>query len=196
VIPQHPGKWKVLCEYDKVAWSQLLLSLSRHVRGHLKPRHVHYYLLDVRGGTHTGTQLTAGTYNRHILIAGGKDAAGYARSQVQKFDPSGGGRRNTSFTHCGSNRVSHQAAKLSGSSVLWIGGYDYWNNSSKHVYAWPAGVHTNMNWERTQFAAQTLPNGKVLVAGGWRSQAATPTLNEVELSASRRSPHARDTMKI
>jgi hypothetical protein len=111
--------------------------------------------------------------NKKVLVAGGIDSlARKVLNTAELYDPDNNKWTNTATT-MKSPRAGHVAALVAGGKVLLAGGFSNLqlqiSNKSAELYdsfmdQWvPAG---SMNDPRIDFTAVTLPNGKVLVAGG------------------------------
>ena len=128
------------------------------------------------GSLSTGREWPAAALllNSTVLIAGGESSAGYLAS-AQLYDPASG-----TWTATGSlttRRYQHTATLLASGKVLVAGGsyatlaLTYYLTSAE-LYDPATGIWTTTGTlaaERTQHTATRLPNGKVLVAGGWNS---------------------------
>jgi hypothetical protein len=124
---------------------------------------------------HTATLLP----NRKVLVAGGYDNAGNSISTTELYDPTTG-----TWTATGSlttARQWHTATLLSNGMVLVAGGYDgnYISSakrdlSSAELYDPATGTWTatgSLTNARIEHTATLLPDGKVLVAGGFNGSA-------------------------
>ena len=131
------------------------------------------------GSLSTGREWPAAALllNSTVLIAGGESSAGYLNylTSAQLYDPASGTWTNTgSLT---TRRYQHTATLLASGKVLVAGGsYETpmltYYQSSAELYDPATGTWTmtgSLTTERTQHTATLLPNGKVLVVGGWNS---------------------------
>jgi hypothetical protein len=117
---------------------------------------------------HTATLLP----NGQVLVAGGENSAGYL-SSAELYNPASGtwtvtGSMNTA-------RVSHTATLLPNGQILVAGGEAFINGSpvifsTAQLYNPATGTWTktgSMSVAREMHTATLLPNGQVLVAGGY-----------------------------
>jgi hypothetical protein len=121
---------------------------------------------------HTATLCTgcATGFDGKVFVIGGVTSGSPTKS-IQMYDPA-----NNSWV----NRSSipwavkdHRTALVSttqGKQLLVAGGSDASNVTTKFTMLWPSGTPANMTNERSEFGMTTLQNGKVLSAGGYRSQ--------------------------
>jgi Galactose oxidase, central domain len=137
---------------------------------------------------HSATQLEfTGTYRNDVLVAGGYTITGNVTGAVQKYTTVGGDNWWWNFDDkCNQASAWHSATSVFG-GVVWAGGEGF-GVSQKVTCVWQAQhVHLpgTMAFERTTFAAQWVPYpsplGSVLVAGGYRTQAAQPVIYDAEL---------------
>lgn len=128
-----------------------------------------------------------------VLVCGGFGAAGQTLASAELFDPLSGTWSPASSM--ASSRAHHTATLLQDGRVLVAGGFttaggtfDY--EGTAEVYhpttdAWvPAGP---LAWRRGGHTATLLNDGKVLLAGGARSQAAVAELYDPAVNACRRT---------
>ena len=120
--------------------------------------------------SHTATLLA----NGKVLVAGG-ESGGYAFASTELYDPATG-----VWTPTGSMKTAregHTATLLPNGKVLVAGGYYYDVNgnyvllASAELYDPATGTWTptaNLKAARDGHTATLLPNGKVLVAGGYK----------------------------
>jgi Kelch motif/Galactose oxidase, central domain len=131
------------------------------------------------GSLSTGREWPAAALllNSTVLIAGGESSAGYLDylASAQLYDPASGTWTNTgSLT---TRRYQHTATLLASGKVLVAGGsYETptltYYLSSAELFDPATGTWTttgSLTAERFQHTATLLPNGKVLVVGGWNS---------------------------
>jgi deoxycytidylate deaminase len=125
---------------------------------------------------HTATLLP----NGKVLVAGGYNGSFLTGAEL--FDPAGG--TNGTWTTTGSlnsARDLHTATLLPNGMVLVAGGLDSSGGSSASAELFDPAGGTNGTWTATaslntareQHTATLLPNGKVLVAGGFNGSAAS-----------------------
>ncbi len=117
---------------------------------------------------HTATLLAGGS----VLVTGGTDNAGVELAATELFNP-----KTDMFTRAGSMahaRTYHAATLLADGRVLVAGGGgDYTNReflASAEIYDPTSGTFTttgSMTEARTYQAANLLPDGRVLVTGGY-----------------------------
>jgi large repetitive protein len=140
---------------------------------------------------HTATLLPGGK----VLVTGGIETATiyykeayWALASAELYDPASG-----TWTATGSmntTRYLHRATLLPSGKVLVTGGQSggfYFPpsyNSSTELYDPATGVWTNtgaMNAAHVQHTATLLPNGKLLVAGGWGYQYSSQIYTNAEI---------------
>jgi Galactose oxidase, central domain/Kelch motif len=116
--------------------------------------------------------------NGKVLIVGGSDGLGYPTvyAGAELYDPSADSWTITGSMHA--RRYSHTATLLPSGKVLVAGGFDFNHTSettirvsSAEVYDPVTGVWTvtgSLNTAHANHTATLLPNGQVLVAGGYK----------------------------
>jgi hypothetical protein len=129
--------------------------------------------LNTARDSHTATLLPNGM----VLVAGGLDSTNNASASAELFDPAGG--TNGTWTATGSlntARYGHTATLLPNGMVLVAGGLDSSGHPSASAELFDPAGGTNGTWTATtgtlntarfQHTATLLPNGMVLVAGGF-----------------------------
>src|SRR5215831_8384964 len=123
----------------------------------------------------TATLLASG----QVLVAGGVDDSDEALGSAELYDPSNG-----TWTLTGNliaKRFSHTATLLEDGKVLLAGGlfqdYFQWMTWEAELYDPVAGTWRRtaaLYWFRALHTATRLPDGKVLVAGGYRQEIMDP----------------------
>lgn len=126
---------------------------------------------------HTATLLTNGL----VLVVGGTyDTNSHATNSVDLYNPTNGNWTTASPMTVA--RTAHTATLLADGTVLVAGGNYYSGGSvflsSVEIYDPASGTWrttNSLNTARTQHSATSLPDGKVLVAGGYGNSAYTAT---------------------
>jgi len=136
--------------------------------------------MTVARSSHTATLLS----NGQVLVAGGSYKSGGELSSAELFNPNTG--KWTATNAMATARQYHTATLLGNGQVLVAGGYGLSPNtylSSSELYDPVAGTWTatsnSMTTARDLHTAMALPNGQVLVAGGYYS--ISHTLSRAEL---------------
>jgi N-acetylneuraminic acid mutarotase len=133
---------------------------------------------------HTATLLP----NGKVLVAGGYSWSSLSLNGAELYDPTTGKWSGTG--NLSTERAGHTATLLPNGKVLVAGGYNFAGNrlntvNSAEVYDPATGswsITSNLNTARTDHTATLLPNGKVLVAGGYIYGSWPPiSLNSAEL---------------
>jgi N-acetylneuraminic acid mutarotase len=135
---------------------------------------------------HTATLLATG---KVLIAAGGRDPNGCADlATAELYDPSSNAWSLTGSLAAA--RDHHIATLLPSGSVLITGGFSGCPYVPGPVLASAELFNPTTNtWssagsmatERVSFTASLLPNGKVLIAGGWSPHATPPTVSSAEL---------------
>jgi hypothetical protein len=127
----------------------------------------------------TATLLNTGL----VLVAGGEGLVGGSTATTELFDPGAGTwTASTSLATGNLNtpRTYHTATLLTDGTVLVAGGHEtnsiadaeiYTPTTGTWAYTAASGFPTTMAFARTQHVAALLPNGNVLVAGGFDDDA-------------------------
>jgi len=117
---------------------------------------------------HTATLLL----NGRVLVSGGFNSSSGPLSTCEIHDPASGTWSNTGSMN--TPRVWHKATLLPDGRVLVSGGYNYDNGwpslSGCEIYDPASGTWSNtgsMNTAREEHSATLLPDGRVLVSGGY-----------------------------
>jgi uncharacterized protein (TIGR03437 family) len=145
--------------------------------------------------SHTTTLLP----NGNVLVVGGKNSAGTSINSAELYSTQARSWSNALLPYTGASfalnnaRSDHTATLLVNGQVLFAGGLDGSNSATVSVElyeyaaaAWSltknaAGATTRLGLARADHTATLLPNGKVLVAGGYALSTSVTTLNSCEL---------------
>ena len=155
-------------EVDQIVLSNGTVSINQLPPTLAKPR---------RG--HTATRLGNGV-DAPVLVAGGVDGSGAPIGQAELFLPPPPGSEEASFSGTFSAimqhpRSLHQAVVMPDGSVLIIGGVDasgpqlaieQYTNIPGGGFEAPSGLDLPSGAGVVDFAATTLPDGRVLLTGG------------------------------
>src|SRR5215469_2312763 len=123
---------------------------------------------------HTATLFTSGADAGKVLLAGGVDGTGAARSSAELFDPTA--QSFTATTNMTTAHAYHTATLLPDGTVLVAGGTDATGNTTSVAELFEPATGNfaatgSLITAREQHTATLLPNGQVLVTGGSGSNA-------------------------
>jgi N-acetylneuraminic acid mutarotase len=131
---------------------------------------------------HTATRL----YNGKVLVAGGGVVPGspVALASAALYDPVGG-TWTTLANSMTTARYQHAAVALSNGKVLMVSGRNGGaNTASAELFDPDTGNWTAaapLSNSRSAFASLLLPDGRVVVSGGWTATTADNTVTQVEV---------------
>src|SRR5438874_5031383 len=130
------------------------------------------------GSLNTSRYLQTATLlpNGKVLVAGGVDSSGNVSASAELYDPASG--TWTATGNLGTARYEHTASLLPNGKVLVAGGQDstpqngnvFFPSKSAELYDPASGTWTatgDLGSARYEHTATLLPNGMVLVAGGF-----------------------------